>query len=139
MPVSWSTALKNGETAEDLPVNRSAVPSGLVYSSVWWSNLHTTTLASARTFCAPEVDEVVTKATLNNVRRHTYLKLEMVVFRQASEAVNADNRVDIASTLLTRPDDLETEESADSAANVIDQQTRLPDLVDRRSWLVFQL
>ena len=87
-----------------------------------------------------EVDEVVTEAALNKMRRHTsYLKPEMVVFCPASEAVNADHRADIAATLLKRPDDLQTEESADSAASVIDQQTRLPNIVDRRSWLEFQL
>ena len=59
-------------------------------------------------------------------------------FCLASEAVNADHRADV-STLLTRPDDLEIEESADSAASVIDQQTRLPNLLGGWSWLVFQL
>ena len=87
-----------------------------------------------------EVDEVVAEAALNKMRRHTsYLRPETVVFCLASEAVNADHRADIASTLLTRSDDPETEEDADPAASIIDQQTRLPNLVDGRSWLVFKL
>ena len=88
-----------------------------------------------------EVDEAVVEAALNNMRGRTpYLKSQTVLFCLASEAVNADNWADVASTLLTRPDDPETEESAaDSAASVIDHQTRLSYLVDGRSWLLFQL
>ena len=53
-----------------------------------------------------EVDEVVVEAALNKMRRHTsYLKPETVMFCLASEAVNADHWADVASTLLTRPDD----------------------------------
>ena len=55
-----------------------------------------------------------------------------------ARAVNADYWADIASTLLKRPNDLQTEESADSAVSVIDQQTGLPNLVDQRPWLVLQ-
>ena len=74
-----------------------------------------------------EVDEVVTEAALNKMRRHTsYLKPEMVVFCPASEAVNADHRADIASTPLKRPNDLLTEKSADSAASVINPTANRP-------------
>ena len=87
-----------------------------------------------------KVDEVVAEATQNKMRCHTSCrKPETMVFCLASEAVNADHWAEVASTLLTRPDDLETEESVGSAASVTDQQTRLSNLVDERSWLVFQL
>ena len=83
-----------------------------------------------------EVDEVVAEAARNNMRRHTsYLKPKTVVFCLASEAVNTDLLAEVVSILLTRHEDPDTEESADSAAGVIDQQTRLPNLVDQ-PWLV---
>ena len=87
-----------------------------------------------------EVDEVVAEAARNKMRRHTsYLKPKTVVFCLTSEAVKADHLAEVVSILITRPEDPETEESADSAAGVIDQQTLPPNLVDRRPWLVFQL
>ena len=53
-----------------------------------------------------EVDEVVVEAALNKMRRNaSYLKPETVMFCLASEAANADHWADVASTLLTRPDD----------------------------------
>ena len=53
-----------------------------------------------------EVDEVVVEAALNKMRRHTsYLKPETVMFCLAFKAVSADHWADVASTLLTRPDD----------------------------------
>ena len=39
------------------------------------------------------------------------------MFCPAFDAVNADHWAEVASTLLTRPDDPETEESADSVAS----------------------
>ena len=81
-----------------------------------------------------QVDEVVAEAARNKMRRHTsYLRPETEVFCLAPEAVNADHLAEVVSILLTHPENLESEESADSAAGVIDQQTRLPNLVDRQS------
>ena len=49
---------------------------------------------------------VVVEAALNKMRRHTsYLKPETVMFCLAFKAVSADHWADVASTLLTRPDD----------------------------------
>ena len=61
-----------------------------------------------------------------------------MLFCPASEAVNAYHWADVASTLLTRPGDLETEGSADStSSHRPTEPSAIP--IDGRSWLVFQL
>ena len=106
LPVSWSTARRDREAADDLRLI------GLLYLPVWLTAPLTAESAyNDLRLCQNilrfrEVDEVVAEAALNKMYRITsHLRPETLLICLASEVVNADHRADIASTLLTRPDD----------------------------------
>ena len=80
------------------------------------------------------VDEEVANASLAVIRRHLwYLRPQTVVFALFSDKVEDAVKQEMAEKLssLSVPEEFENENVS------IDEKTRLPDLVDGSSWLIF--